>query len=73
MTRREFFSVCKTENIKHILGAVKSFQEGVKETEIPLSCDEVAAQFHEERQRLYQQKRLKRNKKEDKDYENHSS
>jgi hypothetical protein len=64
LTRREFLNVCKTENLKHIFGAVKRFQEGVKETEIPLSCDEVATQFHKERKRLHQHTRLKRNRKE---------
>ena len=59
MTRREFFNVCTKENIRHVLGALNGFQEGVKETTRP-SCDEAAMQLAKDRQRLHQHKRKRK-------------
>jgi len=60
LTRREFFNVCTKENVRHVLGALKGFQEGEKETTRPSSCDEAAMQLAKDRQRLHQHKRKRK-------------
>jgi len=44
ISRREFFNVCSKENLKHLFGAMKGFEEGVKE-KTRRSCDEVGKKF----------------------------
>lgn len=44
ISRREFFNVLSKKNLKHLFGAVREFQIGVKETS-RRSCDEVAKMF----------------------------
>lgn len=48
ISRREFFSVCSRDNLKHIFGAMKGFEEGVKE-KTRRSCDEVGKMFFQSR------------------------
>jgi len=50
ISRREFFNVYSKENLKHIFGAMKGFEEGEKE-KTRRSCDEVGKKFFESRRK----------------------
>jgi len=51
VTRREFINVFSKQKVKHVLEAVKGYNEGVKETS-RRSCDEIALKFFNKRQNL---------------------
>jgi len=44
VTRREFMNVFSKQNVKHVLDAMKGYNEGVKETS-RRSCHEVALNY----------------------------
>jgi len=48
LTRRDFFNVCKKENLKQAFKVFHSFKEGEKEA-LRRSCDEVAKMLFKNR------------------------
>ena len=51
VTRREFMNVFSKQNVKHVLEAIKGYNEGVKETS-RRSCNEIALEFFNKKQNL---------------------